>query len=138
EATQIERRAIRESAIGAGAREVYLIDEPMAAALGAGLPVHEAHGSMVIDIGGGTTEIAIISLNGVVYASSVRLGGDTFDESIISYLRRNYGILIGEATAEKIKKEIGIAYEPIENRQMEVRGRNISEGLPRTLTIHST
>lgn len=138
EATQIERRAIRESALGAGAREVYLIDEPMAAALGAGLPVHEAHGSMVIDIGGGTTEIAIISLNGVVYASSVRIGGDTFDESIISYLRRNYGILVGEATAEKIKKDIGVAYEPLEDRTMKVRGRNISEGLPRTLTIRSS
>ena len=100
--TQVERRAIKESALGAGAREVYLIDEPMAAAIGAGLPVSEATGSMVVDIGGGTTEVAIISLNGVVYSQSVRIGGDKFDEAIISYVRRNYGSLIGEATAERI------------------------------------
>jgi len=103
--TQVERRAIRESALGAGAREVYLIEEPMAAAMGAGLPVEEARGSMVVDIGGGTTEVAIISLNGVVYAASVRIGGDRFDESIINYVRRNYGSLIGDATAERIKKD---------------------------------
>jgi rod shape-determining protein MreB len=108
--TQVERRAIRESALGAGAREVYLIDEPMAAAIGAGLPVSEATGSMVVDIGGGTTEVAIISLNGIVYSSSVRIGGDKFDEAIISYIRRNFGSLIGEATAERIKHEIGAAY----------------------------
>jgi rod shape-determining protein MreB len=102
--TQVERRAIKESALGAGAREVYLIDEPMAAAIGAGLPVSEATGSMVVDIGGGTTEVAIISLNGVVYSQSVRIGGDKFDEAIISYVRRNYGSLIGEATAERIKE----------------------------------
>ncbi|HHB0902946.1 TPA: rod shape-determining protein, partial [Vibrio cholerae] len=108
--TQVERRAIRESALGAGAREVYLIDEPMAAAIGAGLRVSEPTGSMVIDIGGGTTEVAVISLNGVVYSSSVRIGGDRFDEAIINYVRRNYGSLIGEATAEKIKHEIGSAY----------------------------
>ncbi|MGL5551607.1 MAG: rod shape-determining protein MreB, partial [Plesiomonas shigelloides] len=100
-ATQVERRAIRESALGAGAREVFLIEEPMAAAIGAGLPVSEATGSMVIDIGGGTTEVAVISLNGVVYSSSVRIGGDRFDEAIINYVRRNYGSLIGEATAER-------------------------------------
>lgn len=99
--TQVERRAIRESALGAGAREVYLIDEPMAAAIGAGLRVSEPTGSMVIDIGGGTTEVAVISLNGVVYSSSVRIGGDRFDEAIINYVRRNYGSLIGEATAER-------------------------------------
>jgi rod shape-determining protein MreB len=108
--TQVERRAIRESAQGAGAREVYLIDEPMAAAIGAGMPVSEATGCMVIDIGGGTTEVAVISLNGVVYSSSVRIGGDRFDESVINYVRRNYGSLIGEATAERIKHEIGSAY----------------------------
>ncbi|MDX7421152.1 rod shape-determining protein MreB, partial [Klebsiella pneumoniae] len=102
-----ERRAIRESAQGAGAREVFLIEEPMAAAIGAGLPVSEATGSMVVDIGGGTTEVAVISLNGVVYSSSVRIGGDRFDEAIINYVRRNYGSLIGEATAERIKHEIG-------------------------------
>lgn len=106
-ATQVERRAIRESAQGAGAREVFLIEEPMAAAIGAGLPVSEATGSMVVDIGGGTTEVAVISLNGVVYSSSVRIGGDRFDEAIINYVRRNYGSLIGEATAERIKHEIG-------------------------------
>lgn len=109
-ATQVERRAIRESAQGAGAREVFLIEEPMAAAIGAGLPVSEATGSMVVDIGGGTTEVAVISLNGVVYSSSVRIGGDRFDEAIINYVRRNYGSLIGEATAERIKHEIGSAY----------------------------
>lgn len=109
-ATQVERRAIRESARGAGAREVFLIEEPMAAAIGAGLPVSEATGLMVVDIGGGTTEVAVISLNGVVYSSSVRIGGDRFDEAIINYVRRNYGSLIGEATAERIKHEIGSAY----------------------------
>ena len=102
--TQVERRAIRESAEGAGARKVFLIEEPMAAAIGAGLPVHEARGSMVVDIGGGTSEIAVISLNGIVYGVSIKIGGDTFDESIINYVRRNYGILIGEATSEKIKQ----------------------------------
>lgn len=107
---RVERRAIRESAQGAGAREVFLIEEPMAAAIGAGLPVSEATGSMVVDIGGGTTEVAVISLNGVVYSSSVRIGGDRFDEAIINYVRRNYGSLIGEATAERIKHEIGSAY----------------------------
>jgi len=107
--TQVERRAIRESAIGAGARIVYLIEEPMAAAIGAGMQVGDARGSMVVDIGGGTTEIAVISLNGIVYAESVRIGGDRFDESIINYVRRNYGSLIGDATAERIKHEIGCA-----------------------------
>ncbi|WP_421230481.1 rod shape-determining protein, partial [Aeromonas jandaei] len=124
--TQVERRAIKESALGAGAREVYLIDEPMAAAIGAGLPVSEATGSMVVDIGGGTTEVAIISLNGVVYSQSVRIGGDKFDEAIISYVRRNYGSLIGEATAERIKHEIGSAYPGEEVREIEVRGRNLA------------
>jgi rod shape-determining protein MreB len=101
--TQVERRAIRESAEGAGARKVYLIEEPMAAAIGAGMPVQEARGSMVLDIGGGTSEVAVISLNGIVYAASVRIGGDRFDEAIVNYVRRNYGILIGEATSERIK-----------------------------------
>ncbi|MCF1439877.1 MAG: rod shape-determining protein, partial [Shewanella sp.] len=130
-ATQVERRAIRESAMGAGAREVYLIEEPMAAAIGAGLPVSEATGSMVVDIGGGTTEVAIISLNGVVYSSSVRIGGDKFDEAIINYVRRNYGSLIGEATAERIKHTIGTAYPGDEVLELEVRGRNLAEGVPR-------
>ena len=108
--TQVERRAIRESAEGAGARTVAIVSEPMAAAVGAGLPVQEARGSMVLDIGGGTSEIAVISLNGIVYATSVRIGGDRFDEAIVNYVRRNYGILIGETTAERIKIEIGSAY----------------------------
>jgi len=135
--TPIERRAIRESAAGAGAREVFLIEEPMAAAIGAGLPVSEANGSMVLDIGGGTTEVAIISLAGIVYSASVRIGGDRFDEAIISYIRRNYGTLIGEATAERIKHEIGSAYPGDEVREIEVKGRNLAEGVPRSFTINS-
>lgn len=135
--TQVERRAIRESAAMAGAREVYLIEEPMSAAIGAGLPVDEASGSMVLDIGGGTSEVAIISINGIVYSSSVRIGGDRFDEAIISYVRRNYGTLIGEATAELIKIEIGAAYPGSEVREIEVRGRNLAEGVPRSFTLNS-
>lgn len=135
--TQVERRAIRESAMGAGAREVYLIEEPMAAAMGAGMPVEEASGCMVVDIGGGTTEVAIISLSGIVYAASVRIGGDKFDESIINYVRRNYGILIGETTAERIKHEIGTAFPSTEMRELEVRGRNLAEGVPRSFTLNS-
>lgn len=135
--TQVERRAIRESALGAGAREVYLIEEPMAAAVGAELPVHEASGSMVVDIGGGTTEVAIISLNGIVYSASVRIGGDRFDEAIINYVRRNYGCLIGETTAERIKQEIGTAYPSSEVLEIEVRGRNVAEGIPRAFTLNS-
>ena len=135
--TQVERRAIKESAAGAGAREVYLIEEPMSAAIGAGLPVDEARGSMVLDIGGGTSEVAVISLNGIVYSNSVRIGGDKFDEAIINYVRRNYGTLIGEATAERIKKEIGSAYPGNEVREMEVKGRNLAEGIPRSFTLNS-
>ncbi|NGX15784.1 rod shape-determining protein [Wenzhouxiangella sp. XN24] len=135
--TQVERRAIRESAEGAGARKVYLVEEPMAAAIGAGMPVGEARGSMVLDIGGGTSEVAVISLNGIVYAASVRIGGDRFDEAIMSYVRRNYGILIGEATAERIKHEIGAAYPGQEVREISVRGRNLSEGVPRSFTLNS-
>ena len=135
--TQVERRAIRESALGAGAREVYLIDEPMAAAIGAGMPVDEPNGSMVIDIGGGTTEVAIISLSGIVYAESVRIGGDRFDEAIINYVRRNYGSLIGEATAERIKMEIGSAFPDAQMKEIEVRGRNLAEGVPRSFTLNS-
>lgn len=136
-ATQVERRAIRESVLGAGAREVYLIDEPMAAALGAGLPVETANGSMVIDIGGGTAEIAIISLNGLVSAQSVRIGGDRFDESIINYVRRHFGTLIGESTAEKIKTTIGCAYPSSTLKEIEVRGRNLAEGVPKTIVLNS-
>ncbi len=135
--TQVERRAIRESAEGAGARKVYLIDEPMAAAIGAGMPVHEARGSMVLDIGGGTSEVAVISLNGIVYAASARIGGDRFDEAITNYVRRNYGILIGEATAERIKLEIGSAFPGQEVLEISVKGRNLSEGVPRSFTLNS-
>ena len=135
--TQVERRAIRESAYGAGARKVELIEEPMAAAIGAGLPVDEATGSMVVDIGGGTTEVGVISLGGIVYAGSVRVGGDKFDEAIINYIRRNYGMLIGETTAEEIKKEIGSAFPGSEVREKEVKGRNLAEGIPRSFTISS-
>jgi len=136
-ATQVERRAIRESAIGAGARSVYLIEEPMAAAIGAGMPVDEACGSMVLDIGGGTSEVAVMSLNGIVYSASVRIGGDRFNDSILNYIRRNYGVLIGEATAERIKHEIGSAYPGKELLEMDVKGRNLSEGVPRSITINS-
>ena len=135
--TQVERRAIKESALGAGAREVYLIDEPMSAAIGAGLPVNEARGSMVLDIGGGTSEVAIISLNGIVYANSVRVGGDRFDDAIINYIRRNYGTLIGEATAERIKHEICTAYPGNEVKEIEVKGRNLAEGIPRSFILNS-
>lgn len=135
--TQVERRAIKESALGAGARDVRLIQEPMAAAIGAKLPVGEATGSMVLDIGGGTTEIAVISLNGLVYAESVRIGGDRFDEAIINYVRRNYGTMIGESTAERIKHEIGSAFPGSEIREIEVKGRNLAEGIPRSFTLNS-
>lgn len=135
--TQVERRAIRESAVGAGARQVFLIEEPMAAAIGAGLPIAEATGSMVVDIGGGTTEVGVISLGGIVYSASVRVGGDKFDEAIINYIRRNYGMLIGESTAEQIKKKIGSAFPGAEVREMEVKGRNLAEGIPRSFTISS-
>jgi len=135
--TQVERRAIRESALGAGASNVFLIEEPMAAAIGAGLPVSEATGSMVVDVGGGTTEVGIISLGGMVHASSIRVGGDKFDEAIINYIRRNYGMLIGETTAESIKKDIGSAFPGSEVKEIEVKGRNLSEGIPRAFRISS-
>ena len=135
--TQVERRAIKESAEGAGAREVYLIEEPMAAAIGAGIPIHEARGSMVLDIGGGTTEVAVLSLNGIVYSNSVRLGGDHFDESIINYVRRSYGTLIGESTAERIKMEIGCAYVQDVQNEIQVSGRNLAEGVPKMITLNS-
>lgn len=136
-ATGLERKAIKESAQAAGARDVLLIEEPTAAAVGAGLPVHEAVGTMVLDIGGGTTEIAVIALNGVVYSESVRVGGDRFDEAIISYVRRTQGSLIGDATAEWVKKEIGCAYpsKDWEDVSVDVRGRNLAEGVPRSFTL---
>ena len=136
-ATQVERRAIRESAERAGAKQVFLIEEPMAAAIGAGLPISEATGSMVIDVGGGTTEVGIISLGGIVYAKSERVGGDKIDQAIIDYLRRNYGTLISDPTAEMIKKKIGTAFPMSEILELEVTGRNLAEGLPRRLKINS-
>jgi rod shape-determining protein MreB len=135
--TEVERRAIRESAESAGARDVRLLEEPMAAAIGAGLPVQEAVGTMVVDIGGGTTEIAVISLNGVVYAESVRVGGDRFDEAIVAWVRRTQGSLIGDATAERIKEEIGTAHPDGEIREIDVRGRNLAEGIPRSFVLNS-
>jgi len=135
--TQVERRAIKESAEEAGARDVFIIEEPMAAAIGAGIPVAEARGSMVLDIGGGTSEVAVISLNGIVYSQSVRIGGDRFDEAIISYVRRNHGTLIGETTAERIKLEVGCAFPQTEVKEIEVSGRNLAEGVPRNFTINS-
>ena len=135
--TQVERRAIKESAEGAGAREVYLIEEPMAAAIGAGIPIHEARGSMVLDIGGGTTEVAVLSLNGIVYSNSVRIGGDHFDEAIINYVRRSYGTLIGESTAERIKVEIGCAFPLEVQTEIQISGRNLAEGVPKMITLNS-
>ncbi|MCL2022143.1 MAG: rod shape-determining protein [Betaproteobacteria bacterium] len=135
--TQVERRAIRESAINAGAKQVYLIEEPMAAAIGAGMPVADATGSMVIDVGGGTTEVGVISLGGLVYSGSVRVGGDKFDESIINYISRNYGMQIGENTAENTKKNIGSAFPGTEVRELEISGINKAEGIPRKFTISS-
>lgn len=136
-ATQVERRAIRESVEGAGASEVFLITEPMAAAIGAGLPVSEAKGSMIVDIGGGTTEVAIISLNGIVYSSSVRIGGNRFDQAIIDYVRNTKRYEIGESTAEQVKIEIGSAYAEQKMHEKEVRGRSVVEGVPRSFTLNS-
>ncbi|KDN12810.1 MAG: rod shape-determining protein [Snodgrassella sp.] len=135
--TQVERKAIRDSALAAGASIVNLIEEPMAAAIGAGLPIEEPTGSMVVDIGGGTTEVGVISLSGVVYSHSIRVGGDAFDDAIINYVRRNYGMLIGESTAEEIKKNIGSAFPGMEVKEIEVKGRNLAEGIPRAFTISS-
>ncbi|MFW2439386.1 MAG: rod shape-determining protein [Arenicellales bacterium] len=135
--TQVERRAIKESALSAGAREVYLIEEPMAVAIGAGLPVADPTGSMVVDIGGGTTEVGIVSLGGLVYSDSLRVAGDKFDEAIITYLRRQHGVLIGDSTAERIKKEIGAATPGSEILEMEIKGRDLAEGLSRSVTLTS-
>ncbi|HTO06681.1 MAG TPA: rod shape-determining protein [Myxococcota bacterium] len=135
--TEVEKRAVRESALSASAREVYLIEEPMAAAIGAGLPITEPSGNMIIDIGGGTTEVAIISLSGIVYANSVRVGGDKMDEAILNYVKRKYNLLIGERTAERIKIEIGTAYPSDEQRSLVVKGRDLVAGVPKTLEIHT-
>ncbi len=136
--TAVERRAIQESALSAGARRVYLIEEPMAAAIGAGLPVTEPTGSMVVDIGGGTTEVAVLSLGGIVYSRSVRVGGDKMDEAIIAYVRRNHNLLIGEATAERIKKEVGSAAVPANGvgLAIEIKGRDLLNGVPKEITIN--
>jgi len=135
--TAVERRAIQESALSAGARRVYLIEEPMAAAIGAGLPVTEPTGSMVVDIGGGTTEVAVLSLGGIVYARSVRVGGDKMDDAIVGYIRRHHNLLIGESTAERIKKEVGSALTPADGKGTEVdlKGRDLMNGVPKEITI---
>lgn len=135
--TEVERRAVRESAEAAGARKVHLIEEPMAAAIGVGLPVQEAAGNMIVDIGGGTTEVALISLSGIVYSRSVRCAGDELDDAIISYMKRTYNLMIGERTAEDIKIRIGSAYPLPKETTMEVKGRDLVAGLPKTINIRS-
>jgi rod shape-determining protein MreB len=135
--TEVERRAVKESAECAGAREVYLIDEPMAAAIGAGLPITEPSGNMVVDIGGGTTEVAVISLAGIVYSKSIRVAGDKMDEAVTSYLKRKYNLLIGERTAEQIKITIGSAYPNGEIKTMEIKGRDLVAGVPRVMEVNS-
>ncbi len=135
--TEVEKRAVRESAESAGARQVYLIEQPMAAAIGAGLPITEPSGNMIVDIGGGTTQVAVISLAGIVYSQSVRIAGDKMDEAIIQYLKRKYNMLIGERTAEQIKINLGTAYPENEIRTMEIKGRDLVAGVPRNLEINS-
>ncbi|MCX5846299.1 MAG: rod shape-determining protein, partial [Deltaproteobacteria bacterium] len=135
--TQVERRAVRETVESAGAREMFFIEEPMAAAIGAGLPVMEPTSSMVVDIGGGTTEVAIISLGGIVYSKSVRIAGDRMDEEIVQYMKRKYNLLIGERSAEIIKMTIGCAYPDRELRTLDVKGRNLIRGIPTTVEINS-
>lgn len=135
--TEVEKRAVKESAESAGAREVHLIEEPMAAAIGAGLPISEPSGNMIVDIGGGTTEVAVISLAGIVYSKSVRVGGDKMDEAIVNYLKRKYNLLIGERTAEQIKIAIGTAYPDEEIQTMQVKGRDLVAGIPKTIEIAS-
>lgn len=134
--TQVEKKAVKDSAESAGAREVFLIEEPMAAAIGVGLPIQEPSGSMIIDIGGGTTEIAVISLSGVVYCKSVRVGGDVMDEGIVNYIKRKYNLLIGERTGENIKIQVGSAYPLEERLTMEVKGRDLIAGIPKTIQIY--
>jgi rod shape-determining protein MreB len=135
--TEVEKRAVKESAESAGAREVFLIEEPMAAAIGAGLPITEPSGNMVVDIGGGTTEVAVISLAGIVYSQSVRVGGDKMDEAIVAYMKRKYNLAIGEQTAERIKVSIANAYAPEEQLTMEVKGRDMVAGVPKTVVVNS-
>jgi rod shape-determining protein MreB len=135
--TEVEKRAVKDSALHAGAREVFMIEEPMAAAIGVGLPIQEPSGNMIIDIGGGTTEMAVISLAGIVFSKSVRVGGDELDEAIINYLKKNYNLMIGERTAEAIKIKIGSAYPLEQELSLEVKGRDLVAGLPKTVTISS-
>lgn len=135
--TQVERRAVRETVESAGAREIYLIEEPMAAAIGAGLPVTEPTSSMIVDIGGGTTEVAVISLSGIVYCKSLRVAGDKIDEEIVQYMKRKYSLLIGERTGEQIKMSVGCAYPDKEIKTMEVRGRDLISGIPKTIEVTS-
>jgi len=135
--TELERRAVRSSAISAGAKSVYMVAEPMAAAIGVGLPVETPTGNMVIDIGGGTTEIAVIALAGIVSNTSIRVGGDEYDAAIVTFLRKNYNLLIGEPTAEAIKIQIGSAFEVGEEREMDVKGRDLVSGIPKTVHVHS-
>ena len=135
--TEVEKRAVRDSALAAGAREVYLIEEPMAAAIGAGLPVTEPSGNMIVDIGGGTTEVAVISLSGIVAARSIRVAGDKMDEAVVAYIRRKYNLLIGERTAELVKKQIGNAYRLDEVESMEIKGRDLIAGVPKTIVVTS-
>ena len=135
--TEVEKRAVRDSALAAGAREVYLIEEPMAAAIGAGLPVTEPSGNMIVDIGGGTTEVAVISLSGIVAARSIRVAGDKMDEAVVAYIRRKYNLLIGERTAELVKKQIGNAYRLEEIESMEIKGRDLIAGVPKTIVVTS-
>jgi len=135
--TEVEKRAVRESAESAGAREVYLIEEPMAAAIGAGLPVTEPTGNMVVDIGGGTTEVAVISLAGIVYPQAIRVGGDKMDDAIVAYMKRKYNLLVGEQTAERVKCQVGNAYPLDEPLTMEVKGRDLVAGVPRSVMVNS-
>jgi len=135
--TEVEKRAVKESAESAGAREVYLIEEPMAAAIGAGLPITEPSGNMVVDIGGGTTEVAVISLSGIVFSRSVKVGGDKMDEAIIQHMKRKYNLLIGERTAERIKCEVGTAFPSDEVLTMEVKGRDLLQGVPKPVMVNS-
>lgn len=136
--TQVEKRAVRDAALSAGAREVYLIEEPMAAAIGVGLPIAEASGNMILDIGGGTTEVAVISLSGIVYSRSVRVAGDEMDEAIVNFIKRKYNLLIGERTAEEIKMTIGSAFSPEKPQTMEIKGRDLMAGIPKTLLINDS
>ncbi|MEP6779424.1 MAG: rod shape-determining protein, partial [Gemmatimonadaceae bacterium] len=136
--TEVEKRAVRDSALGAGAKEVFMVTEPMAAAIGVGLPVESPTGNMVIDIGGGTTEIAVIALSGIVSDTSIRTGGDELDIAIVQFMRKNYNLLIGEPTAEQIKIQIGSAYPTGDEREMEVKGRDLVSGIPKTVRVHSS